>query len=108
MPYHIIENPITEIHHYSASTKNVVVATNNPDCPGVFQHTTAFSKPSRRKIVIGLHIIKFVPLVINRINYGLVRPKKLVLELKVIGRISKNQVYGLIGQGFQYLNTITS
>ncbi len=53
-------------------------------------------KPGARKLIISLEAVKFVPVIIDRIDALAFGAEQIAAELKIIGRIGKNHIHARI------------
>ena len=106
-PDHIVQDPVAQILQGRADAEDVVIAADDPKGPVILQHPPGLRQPGAGEAVIGLEAVEAVPLVVHRIDPGLVRTGQFPAELQVVGRIGKDEIDGPVGQGPHHLDAIT-
>ena len=105
-PNDVVENPVTEVLQDAADAVDVMVGTDHPKRSGGFEHTPAFAEPLAREVIVDFEAFELVPILGDPIHLADVRPPKVTLKLEVVGRVRKNQVHRLRGQGRQNLEAV--
>jgi hypothetical protein len=97
-PRHIVEDPVVEVLQDLADAVDVVIRADDPQCAGVFQDPAATGEPGVGEPVVLLEVVELVPVVVHRIDVGLIGTPELLLELQVVGRVGKYQVDRGLGE----------
>ena len=105
-PDHIIEDPVANILERRAHAENIVIAADNPEGAGGFQHAFRGGQPGLGETVISGQIIKPVPGLINPINPAMIRARQLPTQLQIIGRVGKHHIHRVGGHGVHRFNAI--
>ena len=91
-PDHVIENPVAQVLQDGADAENIVIGADHPKRPIGLQGAAAFGEPGPGEFIIGGKARKLVPVVVNRIDLALVRPRQVARELQIIRRIREDEV----------------
>jgi hypothetical protein len=105
-PDDIVEDPEAEILHLSADAEDVVIGADHPDGAVRLQNAARREQPCAGEGIVSLETLELVPMVIDRVNLGLVRPMQCAFQLQIVGRIGKDHVHRFVGKGFEGGNTI--
>ena len=106
-PDHVIQHPEAGILHRRPNAEDVVIAADHPDRAMRFQQSARGRQPAAGEIVIGGKAGKLVPVIVHRIDLGVVGPMQLALKLQVVGGIGKDQVNAARRQAVHDLYTVT-
>ena len=106
-PHHVVQNPEPLVLQLSAHTEHVVIAANHPDRTIRFQKATRGRQPRFGEIVVNLKAFELVPIIVDGIDLGIVRAVKITTQLKIIRRVSKDQVNTALGQAVHDVDAIT-
>ena len=85
-----------------------MVATNDPNRTIWFQKATCGLKPCSREFIISTKAAELVPVIINRIHFGIIGTMQVTFELQIIGRICKDQINRFSGQTVHHIDAIAS
>ncbi len=91
-PDHVVEDPEAEILHDRADAEDVVVGADHPDGGGGLHHAPAGGEPGFGELVVGGKARELVPVVVDRIDVGIVGALEVVRELEIVGRVGENQI----------------
>ena len=97
-PDHVVEDPEPQVLHRHAHPEDVVVAADHPEGAVVLQHPARFGKPGASELVIGLEGGEPVPVVVDRVDLGIVRAQQVAAELQIVRRVGEDQVDALLRQ----------
>ena len=107
-PDNVIEDPVPNVLKRITNTINVVVRTDHPNRTGVFKHTARCCQPVTGKLVIVTETVKLVPVIIDRINLGVVRTQKITAKLKIVGRVGEDQINGFLRQAVHHFDAVAN
>jgi hypothetical protein len=105
-PHHIVEDPEAQVLQDGADAEDVVIGADHPDRAIVAQHMARRAQPVAGELVIGRKAAELVPVIVHRIDLGLVGAVQLTLELHVVGRVGEHQVGAAGGQGAHALHAV--
>src|SRR5262245_43472337 len=105
-PHHVIEHPEAEILQDGADAEDVVIAADHPQSAGGLEHAAAGREPVAGEGVVGGEASELVPIVVDGIDAAVVRPVKLVVELKVVRRIGEDEIDRGFRQAVERLDAI--
>src|SRR5690606_35697023 len=100
-PAYPVQDPEAEILHLGADPEDIVVSPYDPDRPAGFQHSPRSQQPGACQGIISLEALELVPMVIDSIDLGLVRPVQLAFKLKIVWRIGEDHVDRVLGETIQ-------
>ncbi len=106
-PDDVVHHPEAHVLHGDAEAEDVVIGADDPDGAIVLQHAPAFLHPGAGELVVGFETGELVPLVIDRVDLGIVRAQQVAAQLQVVGRIGENQVDGSVRQRLQHVDALT-
>ena len=84
-PNNIIEHPVAQILQRRADPKDVMIAANDPKRSVGLQHPAGSSQPIPAELVIGGKALKLIPVIVNGIYLGIVRPMQFSLNWRLYG-----------------------
>ena len=93
-PDDIVQDPKAEILEDRADPENVVVGTDDPERGGGLHQTAGGKEPGAGEIVICGETREFVPVVVDRVDAGIVGAFEIALELEIVRRIGEHQIDG--------------
>ena len=105
-PHDVVQDPEAEILQDRADAEDVVIGADHPERAVVLQHAPRCGQPGAGEAVIVGEAGELVPVVVDRVDLGIVRPAQFVLELKIVGRVGEDQVGAAIGQGAHALDAV--
>ncbi len=105
-PDDVVQDPEAQVLNGGPQAEHVMIAADHPDRAFGFQHPAAFLQPGTAKAVIGGKALELVPVVIDRIDLGVVGPQQVPAQLQIIGRVGKDHVHRRIGQRSQHLDAV--
>jgi hypothetical protein len=105
-PDDVVEDPEAQVLHGHADAEDVVIAADHPDRAVVLQDAAGGLQPFAGELVIGREALELVPVVVNRVDLGIVRTQQVAAQLKIVGRVGENQVDRLLGQGVHRLDAV--
>jgi hypothetical protein len=85
-----------------------MIATDYPDSTGILQDTSAGAQPILGERIIGSEVTESIPVVVNCIDTGHIRPPQLLLKLQIVGRIGENEVNAVLWKPTEDLDAIPS
>ena len=91
-PDDVVENPEAQILQNRPDAKDVVVRADDHDGAVRLHRPPGGAEPSPRERVVFGEIGELVPVVVDRVDQALIRPRKSALELQIIGRIGEDEV----------------
>ncbi len=94
-PDHVVEDPEADILQDRSDPKNVVIGADHPQRGGRLHHAPAGDEPGAGEVVIGRKAGEFVPVVIDRIDAGIVGTLEIAAQLQIIGRVGEDQIDAL-------------
>ncbi len=106
-PNHIVQDPIARVLQRRPYPKNVVIRSDDPDCPMGFKQSARRFEPVMGELIISSEAGKLVPRIIDRIHLAIVRTMQITLELEIIGWIGKNEIDACLWQAVHHLDAIT-
>jgi len=92
-PHNVIQNPVAQVLQDAAYAVDIVIRPNYPKRSGGFEHSPALAEPPAREVIVGFKAFEFIPVLGNSIHLADVRPPEITLQLKVVRRVGKDQVY---------------
>ena len=101
-PHHVVEDPIAEVLQHRADAEDVVIGADHPERAGGLQHALAGGQPGAGEIVVGGEARELVPVVIDRVDLGIVGTLEIALKLEVVGRVGENEI-DAVGREFRHL-----
>ncbi|MNQ96361.1 hypothetical protein D3C85_1119620 [compost metagenome] len=107
-PDDVVQHPEAQVLHRRAQAEDVVIAADDPERALVLQHPAAFGQPGAGEGVIGGEAVELVPVVVDRIDLGVVRPQQVAAQLQVIGRVGEDHVHRLVRQALQHLDAVAT
>ena len=107
-PDDVVHDPEALILDLGADAKDVVIAADHPDRAVRFQQAAGGGQPIAGEGVIGGKAGKLVPMVIDRIDLGIVGTVQIALQLQVVGRVGKDQVHAALGQAVHDLDAVAA
>jgi len=75
-----------------------VIGADDPNRGGRFHDATAGGEPAPREVVIGGKACELVPVVVDRIDAGVVRSFQIAGELEIVRWIGEDEIDGSRGQ----------
>ena len=105
-PDDVVEDPEAEILHRGADAEDVVVGADHPDRAVRLQHPASRQQPGAGKGVVGCEAVELVPVVVDRVDLGLVGAEQFAVELKIVGRVGEDDVDRLVRQTFERRHAI--
>ena len=105
-PHHVVQHPEAEILEDGADAEDVVIAADHPERAFRLEHAAAFDKPGAGEGVIGGEAAELVPIVVDAVDLGIVGPKQLVVELKIVRRVGKDEIDALRREFCQLLDAV--
>ena len=106
-PNNIVQNPIAEILQGRADAENIMIRADNPQRAGRLQHPLGLAQPRAGEAVISREIVKFIPIIGHRIDFGRIGAVQIVFQLQIVRRVSKHQINTGIGQRAQLREAVT-
>ena len=91
-PHHVVENPEAEVLQDRADAEDVVIGADHPQRAGRLEHALAGGKPGAGELVVGREARELVPVVVDRVDLGIVGALEVALELKIVRRIGEHEV----------------
>ena len=85
---------------------DVVVGADHPQRAAVFEHAPAACQPFAAEGIVLGEAGELVPVVVDRVDAGVVGPEELLLELQVVGRVGEDQVDRFFRQARQHLAAV--
>ena len=73
-PNYIVQDPITCILKRRADAENIVIAAYDPNCAMRLENSTCGFQPIAGELVIDREAVELVPMIIDRIHFGIIRP----------------------------------
>jgi len=92
-PHDVLQDPAAEILQDATNAVDIVIRTDHPKRSGGFEHSPALAEPPAREVIVGFKAFEFIPVLGNSIHLADVRPPEITLQLKVVRRVGKDQVY---------------
>ncbi len=83
-----------------------MIAADHPDRAVVLQHPAAAGQPFTGEAVVGFERRELVPVVVDRVDLGVVGTQQLAAELEIVGGVGEHEVDRLLGQARQRLEAI--
>jgi len=74
----------------------------------VLQHPPAFTQPGAGEGVIGGEAVELVPVVVDRVDLGVVGTQQVAAQLQIIGRVGEDHVHRLVRQALQHLDAVAT
>jgi hypothetical protein len=105
-PDDVVEDPEAQVLERRADPEDVVIAADHPQGAVVFQDAAAFLQPGLGEGVVGLEALELVPVVVDRVDLGVVRPQQVAAQLQVVGRIGEDQVHRAVRELLQLLQAV--
>ena len=87
----VIENPEAQILHDRADAEYVVIGADDKNCRLRLHDAPRRREPATGKGIVSVEAVELVPGVIYCVDHALVRPRQLVRQLKIVGRISETR-----------------
>jgi len=106
-PDNIVQNPEAQILQVITHPVNVVITADHPQRTARFQHAAAGTQPVDRKGVVGLKVLKLIPVILDCLHPAVIRPPQFITQLQVVGRVGKNQVNRVGRQAVEHLHAVT-
>ena len=105
-PHDVVEDPEAEILHDRADAKNIMVRADDENGGVVLHRPARGGKPTLGETVVIGERGEFVPVVVHRVDFALVRAGQAAFELKIIGRVGEDQIDAGFGQAEHGLDAI--
>ena len=83
-----------------------MITADDPEPAIVLQDAPHRREPVAGKLVIGLEGVELVPIIVDRVDNGIVGPEKLTLKLEIIGRIGKHQIHRFLRKFIDQFNAV--
>ena len=103
-PDHIIQDPKAKVLQRDPQAEHIMVGAHHPNRAILAQNAPAFGQPGAGEGVIGGQIGEAIPGVIHAIHNAFIGPSQFALQLKVVGRVSKNRMHTRRRQAAQHGN----
>src|SRR6266849_3573902 len=75
-----------------------MITANHPKASIGFQHTPDFLEPTQCEFIVSGKIAELIPVVIDPIDFGIIRTPQLAAELQIVRRVGENGINRLGGQ----------
>ena len=105
-PDDVVQDPKAQILKNPADAENVVIGADHENRRVLLHHPAHGRKPGAGEGVIIREARELVPIVVDRVDQALVRPRQGLLELQIIGRIGEDEIDALGRQPRQPLDAI--
>ena len=106
-PDNIIEDPEAQILQDRAYSVDIVIAADDPQSAIGLQDTLGLDQPVPGELVVQLKTVELVPVISDCIHFAAIGAVQIASQLKVIRRVSKNQIDAGIGNTPHSLDAIT-
>ena len=83
-----------------------MIAADDPKRAVILQDPAALGQPFASELVVGRKALELVPVIIDRIDLGIVRAQQVAAKLEVVGGIGENEVDRFLGQLPQFLDAV--
>ena len=91
-PHHVVQDPEAEVLQDRADAEDVVVGADDPDCRRWLHQPAHRHQPGAREVVIGRKARKLVPVIVDRVDLGVVGALEVALELQIVGRVGEDEI----------------
>jgi hypothetical protein len=91
-PDDVVQHPEADVLQLGADAEDVVVRADDPDRAVVLEDAARRLQPRFGEAVVGGEVGELVPLVVDRVDLGVVRADELALELKIVRRVGEDHV----------------
>ena len=79
-PHHVVQDPEAEILQDRADAEDVVIGADHPERAGGLHHAAAGAEPGAGEFVVGREARELVPVVVDRIDLGIVGTLEVAAE----------------------------
>ena len=105
-PDHVVQDPEAQILQDRADAEDVVIGADHPERAGVLQHAARRGQPVAGEAVIVGEAAELVPVIVDRIDLGLVGTAQFAAQLQIVGRVGEDQIGAAFGQRVHALDAI--
>ena len=105
-PHHIVQDPEAQILQRRADAENIVIGADHPDGAAVLQHPPRGGQPFAGEAVIVGEAVELVPMIVDRIDLGLVGAAQFAAQLHIVGRVGEDQVGAALRQRVHALDAV--
>ncbi len=105
-PDDVVQDPEAGVLQGGADPEDVVIAADHPDRAVVLQDAAALGQPGAGELVVGLEALELVPLVVDRVDLGVVGTQEITAELQIVRRVREDQVDRPVRQLAQRLDAV--
>ena len=103
-PDDVIEDPEAGILEDAADAENIVIAADHPDGAIRLEHAARLLHPLPGEEVIIVETADLIPVIIDRVDLGIVGAVQIAAELEIIGRIGEDEIDAGIGKRFHHFD----
>jgi hypothetical protein len=105
-PDDVVEHPEAQILHSGTNAKNIVIGADDPNRAIRLQDAAASQEPCPREGIVRLEAFELIPMIVDSIYLRLVRPMQITIELKIVRRVSEDNIDRMIRQAIEGGNTV--
>ena len=105
-PYDVVQHPEAQILQHGADPEYIVIGADDPHGAVGLEQASGRAHPGAGEFIVMGKAVELVPVVIHRIDLGLVGAGETLLELQVIWRICENQIDGAGRQTIHVVDAI--